>query len=603
MNSSNLVPLGSRPFLLAYFRSNSYTGAPRRPKQPLRHCLEGQTRPSMDSLFINALVQAGTCSKHGTASCHSMLPPSFFTYHKPRRRLSQPSSQQARHVHDSSAPSELRPRRRTITREEYKRLVDYYRESYTTQAGSGESIERETPKLVLATPPDESGHLMVVTDEDRTEHKALTPTPDEKPTVLEMLRILCEDEAEQQQVFSAYSAMPFPGVAYLEDRARRRLFHQLSRVEMKSPQSMMRYLSVIDDMKSADIRIRESEWNSAISFAGRCYAKVTAVEVEAALRIWKEMEEQARVKSGNVTFSILFDIATKAGKYVLAEMILKEMASRNLPLNRFAHTGLIYYYGVRQDGQGVRKAYRELVEAGHIVDNVVMDCVTASLLRAGELPAAEQVYERRKQLFARMTDARVPTMDWRKVRELGNVLDKAKLAWTDDSQKIQQIQAEQYLGPDLRMYTSFVEYHCSVSGELRRVTNMLDEMQSFGIPMSGRIFVKLFKGFAFHGGVKYTSWTRARLENVWISLKSVLDSQVKDVSIQKWMVIWMIRAFAKCCGRERTLELWAEIRSRWKPDPEELVSVHHKLTETLNPVPGSASGYRERDIDRETNNE
>lgn len=457
--------------------------------------------------------------------------------------------------------------------------------------------------LAWATPLNELDHPVKDTDDDRTEHKALTPTLDEMPTVFEMLRILRDDEAEQLQVFSAYSAMPFPGVAYLEDRDRRRLFHQLSRVEMKSPQTMMRYLSVIDDMKSADIRIRESEWNSAISFTGRCYAKVTAVEVEAALRMWKEMEEEAGVKSGNVTFSILFDIATKAGKYVLAEMILKEMASRNLCLNRFAHTGLIYYYGVRQDGQGVRKAYRELVEAGHIVDNVVMDCVTASLLRAGELPAAEQVYERRKQLFARMTDAKVPTMNWRKMRELGNVLDKARLAWTDDKQKVQQIQAEQYLGPDLRMYTSFVEYHCSVSGELRRITNMLDEMQSFGIPMSGRIFVKIFKGFAFHGGVKYTSWTRARLENVWISLKSVLDSEVKDVSIQKWMVIWMIRAFAKCCGRERTLELWAEVRSRWKPDPEELVSVHHKLTETLNPVPGSAFGHRERKIDHETNDE
>lgn len=482
--------------------------------------------------------------------------------------------------------------------------MDYYRESYTSQACSSEPKEGSAPALPLLGPPTAEKSTATTPLIDQVEYHPLSPTQDELPAVLEMLRILTVVEVEQKEIFDAYSAMPFPGVAYLEDKPRHKLLRRLSQVETKSQKSMMRYLSVIDDMKSADLRISEAEWNSAISFAGRCFARVTAVEVEAAVRIWKEMEEVAGVQSGNVTFSILFDVATKAGKYVLAEMILKEMAGRNLRLNRFAHTGLIYYYGVRQDGQGVRKAYRELVEAGHIVDNVVMDCVTASLLRAGELAAAEQVYERRKQFFARMTNAKVPVMDWRKVKKLGNVLDKAQLKWTENKEKLQQIQTEQYLGPDLRMYRIFVEYHVTVSGELRRVINMLDEMQSFGISIDGRIFLKIFKGFAYHGGVKYTSWTRARLENVWISLISALDSEAKDVSIQKWMVIWIIRAFAKCCGRERTLELWAELRSRWKPDPEEMATVHYRLAKTLNPAhnstPGRGGEYAEADANGES---
>ena len=469
-------------------------------------------------------------------------------------------------------------------------LVDHYRESYTSQACSVETNEGRTPALAPPARSIVDNHSKPENKADPIQYPVRIPTEDEHAAIQELLRVLDKDYTDQRQIFDAYSALPFPGVAFLEDRSRRLLLRRMSHVQIKSRKSMIRYLSVIDDMKGANIELIDGEWNSAISFAGRCYQQVTVVEVEAALRIWKEMEEEAGVRSGEVTFSILFDIATKAGKYVLAEMILNEMASRNIRLDRFAHVGLIYYYGVRQDGQGIRKAYRKLVEAGHVVDCVVMDCVVASFLRAKELPAAEMVYERRKQVFTQMGGTKVPVMSWRETRELGKVLDRAKLGWADNRQKLQQIQAEQYLGPHPRMYTSFIEYHVSVSGELRQLTNMLDEMQSFGIPVDGRMFVKIFKGFAYNGGVKYTSWTRARLEHVWTALKSVLDADGKHVSLQKWMVIWIIRAFAKCSGKERARELWAEVRSRWKSDPDEMSSVHHIVTDALNPVP--ANWYR-----------
>ena len=466
--------------------------------------------------------------------------------------------------------------------------MDYYREPYTTKAFS---LEKDTPILALPAPSVEKAAYRRITN------PGPSPEPkseDEKLAIAELLRVIEDDDVEQKLVFEAYSALPFPGVAYLEDVHRQLFIRRMSQVETKSQRSMMRFLSVIDDMKSADLRIKEAEWNSAISFAGRCFVRVSAVEVEAALRTWKEMEEEAGVKSGHVTFNILFDIATKAGKYVLAEMILKEMASRNLQLNRFAHVGLIFYHGVREDGQGIRQAYRELVEAGHIVDNVVMECVIASFLRAGEVAAAEQVLERRKRLFSEKANAKVPSMtrDWRRMRELGNVLNKAALVSKEIPQKLQQIQAEQYLGPTLRTYSIFIEHHVSVSGELRCVTNMLDEMQSFGIPMHGRIFVKIFKGFAYHGGVKYTSWTRARLESVWTSLKLALDSETDEVLIRKWMVVWIMRAFTTCCGKERALELWVELVSRWQPEPEELNTVHRLLRTTFSPdEKGSAGAF------------
>ncbi|CAF9932019.1 MAG: hypothetical protein HETSPECPRED_008252 [Heterodermia speciosa] len=597
MSKPSLIITGVRPNLLAFLHRAAFLEDPLRRLQPLIHRYTpllqptGQDKPPMDSSFINALIQAGTCHRHKTLLNQSIFPTSFFSFNRAGRKSPTVFIQYARHLHDSPASKELRPRKKALTQEECIQLVDYYRESYTTQACPVESNEGETPRLAPPAPSIVEDHGKPETEADPVPYQVRTPTQDEHAAILQLLCILDKDDAEQKQVFDAYSALPFPGVAFLEPKPRRLLLRRLSQVEVKCRKSMLRYLSVIDDMKGANIEIIEAEWNSAISFAGRCYQQVTAVEVEAALRIWKEMEEEAGVQSGHVTFSILFDIATKAGKYVLAEMILKEMASRNIRLNRFAHVGLIYYYGVRQDGQGVRKAYRDLVEAGHVVDCVVMDCVVAAFLRARELPAAELVYERRKKLVTRREDIKVPVMTWQKTRELGNVLDRATLAWTEDRPMLQRIQAEQYLGPHPRMYTSFIEYHVSVSGELRQLTNMLDEMQSFGIPMDGRMFVKIFKGFAFNGGVKYTSWTRARLEHVWTALKTMLDSDVKNISLQKWMVIWIIRAFAKCSGEERSKQLWAEVRSRWKSDPNEMSSVHHILTDTLNPVPGSTANW------------
>ena len=599
MSKPSLILLtGARPKLLVVLRPTAFPEDLRR-LQPLIHPYSplsqptGQDKPLMDNSFINALIQAGTCHRHKTFFSQSVPPTSFFKFNKSGRTSPAVCIQSARHLHDSPASYEPRSSKKGLTRDEYMGLIDYYREPYTTQACSVRSNEGGTPKLAPPARSTVENHSKSETEADPIPHPAQDSTKDEHAAIVELLRVLRKDYTEQKHIFDAYSALPFPGVTRLDDESRRLLLRRMSQVEVKSSKSMIRYLSVVDDMKSANIEIIEAEWNSAIAFAGRCYQQVTAVELEAALRIWKEMEEEAGVRSGPVTFSILFDIATKAGKYVLAEMILKEMSSRNICLNRFAHVGLIYYYGVKQDGQGVRKAYRELVEAGHVVDCVVMDCVVASFLRARELPAAEMVYERRKKLFPQIGATEVPIMNWRQTRELGKVLDKAKRVWAEDRQKLQQIQAEQYLGPHPRMYMSFIEYHVSVSGELRQVTRMLDEMQSFGIPMNGRMFTKIFKGFAYNGGVRYTSWTRARLEHVWTALKSVLDSDVSDVSLQKWMVIWIIRAFAKCSGEDRTRELWAEVRSRWKSDPEEMSTVHHKLTHTLNSAPAlNANRYR-----------
>ncbi len=592
MSSSKIATTGYRPRILAILYPLLPTAGPDFPRSRRHdvHCIRRHSSAGsvlqMDNYFINALAKASTCSQHASSAYpQASLPKSFFTYHKPRRRYQSGTSPNAQNFHESPALAGRPYAQHNISREDYKHMVDYYREPYTTQAALREI---EPPGLVLPLPAVEKDQK--VTEKPVHENSVQPEEPISETSTYShewqnafetLVRALNNESATQKDVFDAYSALPFPGVSHLQEEIRRLLLRRLSLVEKKSQRSSMRFLSVIDDMKAADLPINEDAWNSAIAFTGRCFVRVTAVEVEAAIRMWKEMEQEAGVKSGKVTFNVLFDIATKAGKFVLAEMILQEMANRRLPLNRFARTGLIYYYGLKGDGQGVRRAYREFVDAGHIVDTVVMDCVVVSLLKAGELPAAEQVYERMKQMFARITGAKVPSGDWKETRDLGRVLDRAERVWKSDPHKRQQLQDEQLLAPGLRTYSILIEHHVCVTGELRRITRLLDEMQSLGLPIHGKIFLRLFKGFAYHGGIRYTSWTKVRLESVWAAFGSIMDSQVENVQLQKWMVVWITRAFSKCCGQGRTLEVWAEMKTRWKPDVEDFDSVHHLLRDIL----------------------
>ncbi|KAL9026378.1 MAG: hypothetical protein Q9196_004948 [Gyalolechia fulgens] len=413
-------------------------------------------------------------------------------------------------------------------------------------------------------------------------HLLDTPNVKQKQPMEGLQTILDDEQSSHEQIYEAYCQLPSPGVKYLSAHYRLLLSQRLSAIERKNKKAMLRYFHLIDDMKEASIPLNEAEWNSAIAYVGRCFGDVEASDVKNALSIWKEMDQEACVRSSTVTFNILFDVATRAGKFVLAEMVLREMQARGLEYDRFSYVGFIFYYGMKGDGAGVRRAYRELVEAGHIVDTRALNCVIASLIRAGELPAAEQVYERMKRLLYEKTAQPVPVSDWKSSRDLGRALNRAGRAARGNEQLLHRLQAEQYLAPNLHTFYTFIDHHVRTTGELRHVMAWLGEMQSLQIPMHGSVFVKIFQGFGRHGGVKYTSWTRQRLETVWESLLVALDQELEDVQMMKWMVVWVIRAFAKCCGQERTLQIWEQVRDRWKISGEdEKDTVEYLVSDTL----------------------
>lgn len=588
MNRSQLLP-----FLSAALPMRNPTSEESRRKYshdgPCR--VSFSTFEKMENFFIDALLTACTCQQHTFAP--SIRPPVNrppFIYHKARRRNAQSFFKSTRSMHTlPKKPQPLAPSR-AFTRDDYLRMLDYYQEPAPVQDIKN---DLNMPTLALTHPPADVGR---VRDEDVTTQAPDMNPSSQKVAIERLVSTLNVEDCSHETIVEAYSALPFPGVTYLSPWTRRLLLRRLSTTERKNTAGLVRYLAVVDDMKAANLQMTEAEWNSILAFTGRCFSPVRTADVESALQVWKDMEQSSQVQSGEVTFNILFDIAAKAGKFVLAEMILKEMRARNLPMNRLARTGIIFYHGLQGDGEAVRLAYKDFVEAGEIVDTVVMNCVIASLIRAGEPQAAEFVYERMKRMHLATPGGLPPShYHWRHSRDLGRILDKAARNLRAGSEQHRKLQNEQLLCPDLRTYAIFIEYHVSQTGELLRIVALLEDMQALGVPVHGRIFVKLLKGFATHGGVRYTSWTGSRLEKVWASLLAVLDcphdeGASDDVHVGKWMVVWAVRAFDQCSGRRRAIDIWAELRSKWKPGPDEEMAVLTLLGNILREHQSKPSG-------------
>ncbi len=535
--------------------------------------------PQMDNFFISALVRASYCKKHSIDNGSPAWMPrigGLTATPRPRRRTFGSAVALSRgfqtsvssHVGDLAGQKEL-------SQEDYRSIVDIYSGTSGPYTDLLPQLEPDRPATTVpgfVAPAESSSHHPPWPARNESEQLAIGT----------LIGSLNDDNASHETIYDCYRALPAPRVPYLFKGTLRLLLHRLSVVERKTEASMLRYLSIVDDVKTAEMSLTCSEWSSAIAFAGRCFATVSSAEVESALHLWKEMEAGAGVKGTSVTFNILFDIATKAGKFTLAEMILKEMQTRKLELNRFAHVGLIYYYGVKGDGDGVRRAYIKLVESREIVDTVVLNCVIASLLRAGEAAAAEQVYERMKAMHSKQTGRPLPPTDWRSSRELGRSLLRSVKELKDQPERLRELQRNTSIAPNLATLQILISYHCIRTGEYDLVARWLDEMQPFDVPLHGSIFVALLKGFTIHGGIRYTAWTRTRLESVWVAYLKAVNEGTTNIYVGKWIIIWAIRAYGKCAGKERTLEVWEHIKGRWAPKVDESQVVDKVLRDVLS---------------------
>ena len=415
--------------------------------------------------------------------------------------------------------------------------------------------------------------------EDDKISPSIKPSMSEKEEMLvEEIRKMVEAESEnQREIYEAYRTLPHPRIVYLPRRLRNRLLLKLSVVEKKTLRAMQQYISVLEDVKVAGLHIFLSQWNSAIHLVGRHFGGVTAEEAEAAVVLYKEME-RAGIEGNHVTFNILFDIAVKAGNFAFAEVILREMGARKLEIDRHGSIGLIYYQGLRHSGQGIRDAYMKLVSRGQIVDTVVLNCVMVSLLNAGERAAAEQVYYRMRRVCTKDKDYVFEHQTFRDKRNIARILSHASKTLAHSPEALKQLQDEQPCAPNFETYKILLRYHVETTGELIAVTAVLDDMAVVGVPAYGRVYTDIFKGFAIHGGVPYTAWTRPRLESIWRSFMNAASVRNDTVYIGKWSVIWVLRAFNKCSGHEAALTRWEAMKKQWSPTEEEAEVIHGILS-------------------------
>ena len=341
---------------------------------------------------------------------------------------------------------------------------------------------------------------------------------------------------------------------------------------------MLRYFAVIADTKNAGFSLTSYQWNTAMSFATSYVARTTEVEVEAALKLWHQMENEAKIKANYVTFNIIFDAASKAGKLNLAEMVYQEMTHRGFAYNRYHYTSLIHFFGLKLDSSGVRAGYREMVEAGEIIDTVVTNCLIASFIRCGEEPSAEHVYEKMKAYNKELPT--LPHKDYTLAKAINKVLIMfARIGKKHPSMR-PAFQKSALLSPDLQTYRILLNHYGLKLGNLSKVAQFLDEMKAFQIPLHGIIFLALFQSFSVHGG-SGSDWSAQRLDSVWHAFLDALDSGADGLYISTWLAMAVLDAHARYSSRDDLLGVYDCLQSRWDLDEKNSQYMLHYLQQLL----------------------
>ncbi|RFN43806.1 hypothetical protein FIE12Z_11972 [Fusarium flagelliforme] len=382
-----------------------------------------------------------------------------------------------------------------------------------------------------------------------------------------------------EPIYNLYLQLPEQRMLHLTWQWRNRLLKIMGLPPKRNSESMMRYFALINDVKSAGLTLRKAHWNYALAFATKYSSRITTTEMDTALKLWKEMELTAGVKGNEVTFNILFDVATKAGNFILADMMYREMEKRGFQYNRYHHVSLIHYFGLKMDSSAIRAAYKDMVDAGEMIDTVVLNCVISGLLRCGEESAAELTYERMK--LGHEMAPNLPDRDY----GMGRVVTKVLMMFTRIGKKHPELQKplqrQMQLSPNLHTYRLFVEHYSVKVGDLPKVAQYLDEMKFLNIPIHATIFLSLFKGFYSHGGFTSSEWSEQRLEGVLKAMYQARDESIRGFTIDRWLVIWALRATKKCCSDEMVVQVYDEMAKRWDIPSDRLPFIQSILQSIL----------------------
>lgn len=401
--------------------------------------------------------------------------------------------------------------------------------------------------------------------------------PDITRRVHRLIALLKDPAAADDSIFEAYEALPFPRISYLGPNRRNTLLHRLAVMPDHNDTTLLRYLSVMDDLKSANLSPTRTFWNAAIHLVGRPFGRVSDAEAENALYIWKDMEQQQEIIGDEITFNILLNIATKAGKFALADAIVKEVEARGLKKTTPFRLGTILRAGRRGDGEAVRRAYREFVDAGEIVTTTVLNTVLSALYMAGEFAGAEALFETMRVRYGGDSHREHVPEDWHSLRKHHFDMQAQAERCRHDPVAREEVQNRAPLKPDGHTYKIMIRYACEEhnAGDLDRVDELLRQMRSSkpAVHLTAAMFYCIFCGFSKHGGRLYsTLWSPHRLDFKWRNYLTEFERDPVEFAFTKKMALAILHAFFVSAGRGKMSQIWPEIRARWR------VETSHKGT-------------------------
>lgn len=362
----------------------------------------------------------------------------------------------------------------------------------------------------------------------------------ERPTVAAFADLLYGDEhATTQQLFRLYRDLPSPGVAYLSKGTRGRLLRQFANPPNRRAVDARRYLALVEDMISAGLPMSRSLWSSAIHLAGRNgNGRVWERNMVHAIGLWQQMEHVAGIPADQVVFNILFDIALKGHQFTVAHRLEAEMEKRGITFSRDGFVSKIYYHGMQNDVEGIHRTFDKFVESGELVDTVVLNCLMAAFLRAGDSKTAHSIYKQmmdaqQAALDTHLSFPHIPSLSTEftlyraKTRELGRMLRDAKSLKKHLPESHLAIQKSVPMTPDTRTFYILLRHCVHGTGDLPMFMDILRDMEkTFPMPPRHFIYILLFEGFALHGRRKKSTWTVDRLRLTWHSfIRAVRDSQ------------------------------------------------------------------------------
>lgn len=275
-------------------------------------------------------------------------------------------------------------------------------------------------------------------------------------------------------------------------------------------------------------------------------------------------------------------MASKSDTPVLAKWILKEMDNRGIAPDRFTHTTLITYHGLRGDAESARGAYRALVDAGEIVDTVVLNAVMTALYRCREPQSAEYIYGNMKRAHLEPLGVEAAPTDWRGKREWAGRLKRAA------SRREYMKEFKVSMAPDVYTFNMLVLHHARM-GNYGMAVEFFAEMPGCGVAPDETVFVALLKGFYWYGGQRNSPWTEERLDAV---VRMVFD-EGRGIEMERSLAVWMLRAVAKVYNsKAKVLRAWEIVVRRWERQGGE---VDVAVVEVLRELVGGETMRRERE--------